>query len=116
MEQDCHQTCFTNPLSEDLEGVTDQGLHLQVTGSNPAQTPEGTAEEDTVPLVIDPDLELKVRRACERISENVHICANEPSLGTIRILREQSFGQSWPFSATINCNVRVLLTKHYYHE
>jgi len=84
-DQDCHQTCFTNPLSEDLEGVTDQGLHLQVTGSNPAQTPEGTAEEDTVPLVIDPDLELKVRRACERISENVHICANEPSLAFFRL-------------------------------
>lgn len=85
MDQDCHQTCFTNPLSEDLEGVTDQGLHLQVTGLNPAQTPEGTAEEDTVPLVIDPDLELKVRRACERISENVHICANEPSLAFFRL-------------------------------
>lgn len=34
-----------------------------------------------------PDLELdtKVRRACERISENVHICANEPSLAFYRL-------------------------------
>lgn len=37
------------------------------------------------PLVVDHDLENKVRRACERISENVHICANEPSLAFFRL-------------------------------
>ena len=60
-DQDCNLTCFTNPLAEDLE------LDLEVTGSNPAEV---TAEAETVPLVVDPDLEIKVRRACERISEN----------------------------------------------
>merc|ERR1712193_234474 len=30
----------------------------------------------------DPDLEIKVRRACERI---IHICANEPSLAFFRL-------------------------------
>jgi len=33
----------------------------------------------------DRDLEEKVRKACERISENVHICANEPSLALYRL-------------------------------
>jgi len=33
----------------------------------------------------DRDLEDKVRKACERISENVHICANEPSLALYRL-------------------------------
>jgi len=75
-DQDCNLTCFTNPLAEDLE------LDLEVTGSNPAEV---TAEAETVPLVVDPDLEIKVRRACERISENVHICANEPSLAFFRL-------------------------------
>jgi hypothetical protein len=74
-DQDCNLTCFTNPLAEDLE------LDLEVTGSNPADV----TEAETVPLVVDPDLEIKVRRACERISENVHICANEPSLAFFRL-------------------------------
>ena len=59
-DQDCNLTCFTNPLAEDLE------LDFEVTGSNPAEV----TEAETVPLVVDPDLEIKVRRACERISEN----------------------------------------------
>lgn len=90
-DQDCHLTCFTNPLAEDLE----EGTDLEVTGLNPAtfataeaggDHQEVTEAEDTlVPLVVDPDLELKVRRACERISENVHICANEPSLAFFRL-------------------------------
>ena len=50
---------------------------------------EADLEDETVPsrppLVVDRDLELKVRRACERISENVHICANEPSLAFFRL-------------------------------
>jgi len=75
-DQDCQLTCFTNPLAEDLE------LDLEVTGSNPAEV---ITEAETVPLVVDPDLEIKVRRACERISENVHICANEPSLAFFRL-------------------------------
>jgi hypothetical protein len=75
-DQDCNLTCFTNPLAEDLE------LDLEVTGSNPAEV---ITEAETVPLVVDPDLEIKVRRACERISENVHICANEPSLAFFRL-------------------------------
>lgn len=33
----------------------------------------------------DQELNSKVRRACERISENVHICANEPSLAFYRL-------------------------------
>jgi len=33
----------------------------------------------------DRDLEEKVRKTCERISENVHICANEPSLALYRL-------------------------------
>jgi len=74
-DQDCNLTCFTNPLAEDLE------LDFEVTGSNPAEV----TEAETVPLVVDPDLEIEVRRACERISENVHICANEPSLAFFRL-------------------------------
>ena len=31
-DQDCHLTCFTNPLAEDLE----EGTDLEVTGLNPA--------------------------------------------------------------------------------
>jgi len=90
-DQDCHLTCFTNPLAEDLE----EGTDLEVTGLSPATFATAgaggdhqnvTEAEDTlVPLVVDPDLELKVRRACERISENVHICANEPSLAFFRL-------------------------------
>ena len=60
-----------NPLTEDTEDL------------------EADLEDETVPsrppLVVDRDLELKVRRACERISENVHICANEPSLAFFRL-------------------------------
>lgn len=33
----------------------------------------------------DPDLENKVKKTCERISENLHICANEPSLAFYRL-------------------------------
>lgn len=56
---------FTNPL-EDIEDYEE--------------------DEEVVPSpVLDPDLEAKVRRACERISENVHICANEPSLAFFRL-------------------------------
>nr|AEE63583.1 unknown [Dendroctonus ponderosae] len=33
----------------------------------------------------DGDLELKVRKATERISENMHIVANEPSLAFYRL-------------------------------
>ncbi|KAF4532277.1 hypothetical protein B566_EDAN007249 [Ephemera danica] len=36
----------------------------------------------TVP---DPELELKVKKASERISENMHIVANEPSLAFYRV-------------------------------
>eukprot|EP00094_Tigriopus_californicus_P003671 TCALIF_03532-PA protein Name:"Similar to CG32590 Protein MEF2BNB homolog (Drosophila melanogaster)" AED:0.02 eAED:0.02 QI:358/0.75/0.8/1/0.5/0.6/5/1667/307 len=35
--------------------------------------------------VVDPELENKVKRSCERISENLHICANEPSLALYRL-------------------------------
>ncbi len=30
-------------------------------------------------------LSFKVRKACEKISENVHLCANEPSLAFFRL-------------------------------
>jgi hypothetical protein len=33
----------------------------------------------------DPELEHKVKKSCERISENLHICANEPSLALYRL-------------------------------
>lgn len=33
----------------------------------------------------DPDLELKVKKALERVSENIHISANEPSLAVYRL-------------------------------
>lgn len=33
----------------------------------------------------DQELSTKVQKACERISENVHICANEPSLAFYRL-------------------------------
>jgi hypothetical protein len=56
---------FTNPLADEDEEIVS-------TRSSP-------------PPVYDPDLEVKVRRACERISENVHICANEPSLAFFRL-------------------------------
>ena len=59
-----------NPLTEDTDLETD--LEDETVPSRP-------------PLVVDRDLELKVRRACERISENVHICANEPSLAFFRL-------------------------------
>jgi len=75
-ESDQDNLTFTNPLAEEPEELE---ADLEVTGSFP-----GTAAE-VVPLVVDPDLEIKVRRACERISENVHICANEPSLAFFRL-------------------------------
>lgn len=65
---------FTNPLAseaedDDLEDCLEE------------QAEQGQAAT----LLSDPDLESKVRRACERISENVHICANEPSLAFYRL-------------------------------
>ncbi|XP_064101056.1 BLOC-1-related complex subunit 8-like [Macrobrachium nipponense] len=33
----------------------------------------------------DPDLEVKVKKALERVSENIHISANEPSLAVYRL-------------------------------
>ncbi|XP_042215281.1 BLOC-1-related complex subunit 8-like isoform X3 [Homarus americanus] len=33
----------------------------------------------------DPDLEIKVKKALERVSENIHISANEPSLAVYRL-------------------------------
>ena len=82
-ESDQDNLTFTNPLAEeepeeDLKAAVD----LEVTGS---LIPGTTPEAEVVPLVVDPDLEIKVRRACERISENVHICANEPSLAFFRL-------------------------------
>ena len=35
--------------------------------------------------LLDPELELKVKKACERVSENLHISANEPSLAFYRL-------------------------------
>jgi len=37
------------------------------------------------PLPNDPDLEVKVKKALERVSENIHISANEPSLAVYRL-------------------------------
>jgi len=57
-----------------------------LTFTNPLEDIEDYEEDEVVPSpVLDPDLEAKVRRACERISENVHICANEPSLAFYRL-------------------------------
>lgn len=36
-------------------------------------------------MIGDPDLEVKVKKATERISENMHIVANEPSLAFYRL-------------------------------
>ena len=66
---------FTNPLAE-------EDLELEEAQE---EEQEDLFEPALVTLVVDPDLELKVRRACERISENVHICANEPSLAFFRL-------------------------------
>lgn len=33
----------------------------------------------------DPDLEIKVKKTLERVSENIHISANEPSLAVYRL-------------------------------
>lgn len=38
-----------------------------------------------VHIAHDPELETRVKKACERISENLHICANEPSLAFYRL-------------------------------
>ncbi|KAG8228859.1 hypothetical protein J437_LFUL008355 [Ladona fulva] len=38
-----------------------------------------------VPPQVDPELEVKVKKATERISENMHIVANEPSLAFYRL-------------------------------
>ncbi|XP_046404307.1 BLOC-1-related complex subunit 8 homolog isoform X2 [Ischnura elegans] len=37
------------------------------------------------PTQVDPELEVKVKKATERISENMHIVANEPSLAFYRL-------------------------------
>jgi len=66
---------FTTALAEE-----------SLTFTNPLEDIEDYEEDEVVPSpVLDPDLEVKVRRACERISENVHICANEPSLAFFRL-------------------------------
>ena len=70
---------FTNPLAEE----EDDEVAPTARGLDPEADPD--YQTSCPPLVIDPDLELKVRRACERISENVHICANEPSLAFFRL-------------------------------
>ncbi|XP_018334062.1 BLOC-1-related complex subunit 8 homolog isoform X2 [Agrilus planipennis] len=36
-------------------------------------------------MLMDPDLEIRVKKATERISENMHIVANEPSLAFYRL-------------------------------
>lgn len=82
-------------LTTDISGQAESDLKsleefLAVeTFTNPLAEDEGDFEQEEVKaaptLVVDPDLELKVRRACERISENVHICANEPSLAFFRL-------------------------------
>ena len=67
-----------NPLTEDddvIEADLDQESDVAAL----------TVPISRPPLVVDHDLEVKVRRACERISENVHICANEPSLAFFRL-------------------------------
>jgi len=79
-ESDQDNLTFTNPLAEEEPDL--KAVDLEVTGS---LIPGTTPEAEVVPLVVDPDLEIKVRRACERISENVHICANEPSLAFFRL-------------------------------
>ena len=81
-ESDQDNLTFTNPLAEEEPEEDLKAVDLEVTGS---LIPGTTPEAEVVPLVVDPDLEIKVRRACERISENVHICANEPSLAFFRL-------------------------------
>jgi len=59
---------YCNPLTEVVQEVPSYLDFRQQTGYKP-----------------DRDLEDKVRKACERFSENVHICANEPSLALYRL-------------------------------
>ena len=44
-----------------------------------------TASCSSSVVVVDSDLEVKVKKSCERVSENLHICANEPSLAFYRL-------------------------------
>lgn len=71
-----------NPEQLHPEVVIVDQLREQQLGQ--AQSSRGPVPASPQP-VVDQDLEAKVRRACERISENVHICANEPSLAFYRL-------------------------------
>lgn len=68
-----------NPLIEA------EDLDSEICPASRSEVVPKAAEISRPPLVVDRDLESKVRRACERISENVHICANEPSLAFFRL-------------------------------
>ncbi|XP_023322978.1 BLOC-1-related complex subunit 8 homolog isoform X2 [Eurytemora carolleeae] len=64
---------------------------------------------------IDPELELKARRTTERICENLHIIANEPSLALYRI--SEHVRKALPPTVESRCEVKrlneVLVGAHY---
>jgi len=67
-----------------------------------------TVSDRSIPLTsrVDPDLEAKSRRSTERICENLHIIANEPSLALYRI--SEHVRKALPPTVESRCEVKRL--------
>ena len=83
MWQQTYKHQITEALHHALHFVSTNTLFFSALypSSSLTQTPTTSV---AAKCVSDPDLEAKVRKTVERISENVHICANEPSLAFYR--------------------------------
>jgi len=76
---------FVPKYDVELNPLTEEDLDSDFVAEVQSKVQTEVVPISRPPLVVDHDLENKVRRACERISENVHICANEPSLAFFRL-------------------------------
>uniref|UniRef100_H2Y464 Uncharacterized protein n=1 Tax=Ciona savignyi TaxID=51511 RepID=H2Y464_CIOSA len=54
-------------------------------------------------LIIDKELQIKVKRCCDDVNKTAHLVANEPSLGLYRI--QQHIRKSLP--RMVDCQVKV---------
>lgn len=63
-------------LQEDMQGS--DGLLRRMAGAGPASRGNLASREE-------PELDSRARRVCDKLSENLHIIANEPSLAFYRV-------------------------------